>query len=105
MSGLPEEYRALARDIAKGSIVTQATARLIEQILEVAHEHYADKSRAKDEALKEAIEALAPFADEAEGYEPFEDDDEQEAWDLHVTLGDLRRARAALAKIKEAING
>lgn len=29
MSGLPEEYRALARDIAKGSIVTQATARLI----------------------------------------------------------------------------
>ncbi len=41
--------------------------------------------------------ALKPFADEADKYEPDEDDDGMEAWASGFTVGDLRAARAALA--------
>jgi len=40
--------------------------------------------------------ALKPFAEEAGQYDPDEGDDEDSAWGSRFTIGDLRRARAAL---------
>jgi hypothetical protein len=51
--------------------------------------------RAENDRLREA---LKPFADAADQYDPDEGDDANEAWSIDVTIGDLRRARAALAK-------
>ena len=43
-------------------------------------------------------EALKPFADEAERYEPDEGDDRHVAWSSPFSIGALRRARSALAE-------
>lgn len=49
-------------------------------------------------------EALGPFAQKAWFYDPPEDDDDNRIWDTRYcpTLGDLRRARAALSAAGEA---
>lgn len=39
---------------------------------------------------------LAPFAHEAYGYDPDEDDDNQTAFDTSIKIGQLRAARRAL---------
>jgi hypothetical protein len=46
------------------------------------------------------VEALEPFARLADCYDPPEGDDDHSCWDqaAQPTLGDLRRARAELAK-------
>ena len=51
-------------------------------------------------ALPELIEALEPFARMAAAYDPDEGDDEDCAWAFNArpTIGQLRKARAALAK-------
>ena len=54
----------------------------------------------RDTALAEAerlTKALEPFASTAHFYDPVENDDEDLAWSTNFTLGQLRRARAALA--------
>ena len=43
-------------------------------------------------------EALRPFADEAERYDPDEGDDRDVAWVSDFPIGALRRARSAIAK-------
>ena len=52
-------------------------------------------------ALGEAREALEPFAKEAVKYDPDNGDGDMPPWDSHavLTIGDLRKARATLAKI------
>lgn len=57
------------------------------------------------DALQAAREALRPFAEEADRYEPDEGDGDHPAWDTTVTIGDLRRARAALPCSAEATQG
>ncbi|WP_062233094.1 hypothetical protein [Aureimonas sp. N4] len=44
-------------------------------------------------------EALKPFAEAANKYDPPEDDDHLMAWGCHFTLGQMRQARAALASV------
>jgi hypothetical protein len=64
----------------------------------------ADLAPAPD-ALRQAREALAPFADQAERF-PADGSLASAAWtdeeecDLTLTVGDLRRARAALAALE-----
>ena len=52
--------------------------------------------------LRAAEEALTPVARQAERYEPNEGDDFDRAWDTMLTIGDLRRAASALARIRTA---
>lgn len=58
--------------------------------------------RAERDALRARVEtlegALNPFADEADRYDPVEDDDQQQLWlaDSDLCIGHLRAARAAL---------
>lgn len=52
--------------------------------------------------VKEAGEALEPYAKQADKYDPEEEDGLDEAWSGGFLLMDLRRARATLAKIKDA---
>lgn len=47
--------------------------------------------------VKELEEALKPFAEHAEKYDPDEGDDSDTAWDSDFKVGDLRRARLALS--------
>lgn len=46
--------------------------------------------------VKSLEEALRPFADAAQSYDPDEGDDTTIAWAHGFTIGSLRRARAAL---------
>lgn len=48
--------------------------------------------------IKRLREALKPFADEADLYDPPESDDDLPAWSRDFPIGTLRRARAALKK-------
>ena len=57
----------------------------------------ADCIEALDAKLDEAVEALKPFGECADFYEP-DWLDEQET-EERLTIGELRRARAALAKL------
>ena len=52
-------------------------------------------------ALEQAAEALRPFAEQAERFEPDDGDGHYEAWDFKPRIGDLRRAAAALARLTE----
>lgn len=47
--------------------------------------------------VKELEEALKPFAEHAEKYDPDEGDDSDTAWDSDFKVGDLRRARLVLS--------
>jgi len=51
--------------------------------------------------LSEALEALRPFADAAQSYEPDEGDNADVAWAHDFTIGSLRRAHTFLNSIKE----
>lgn len=51
--------------------------------------------RAENERLREA---LHPFAALAAAYDPDEGDDNQKIWWRQPTIGDVRRARAALTE-------
>jgi hypothetical protein len=52
--------------------------------------------------IKELSEALGPFAEVADYYDPSEGDDKEMAWSHDFTIGSLRRARAAIAAAKES---
>lgn len=55
-----------------------------------------------DSALRQALDALAPFAKEADRW----DDNSpnfQPGWSVNLTVADLRRAREAHALITEAL--
>jgi hypothetical protein len=52
---------------------------------------------AENERLREA---LGPFAAEAKKYDPEESDDCMPAWESEFSLGDVRKARAALGETK-----
>lgn len=54
--------------------------------------------------LREALEALEPFAETAASYDPPEDDNHLMAWNHEFTLGDLRRARTVAEKIRKGLN-
>jgi len=60
MKAPPREFREIAREIAKDSIVTQATARLIEQIVEELHNSRINPLCDRIEKLEAA---LRPFAE------------------------------------------
>jgi hypothetical protein len=56
------------------------------------------------EVMVEAEKALEPFEREAFTYEPDEGDSDQTLWgNIMITLGDLRRARVARAKLKSVM--
>lgn len=55
-----------------------------------------DERDALTARVAELEEALRPFADKAQQYEPNEDDDKDPAWDAMFKIGDLRRAAAAM---------
>ena len=57
----------------------------------------ADRIEALEAMLREAVEALKPFGECADFYEP-DWLDEQET-EERLTIGELRRARAVLAKL------
>ena len=64
------------------------------RVLAEKHEAAREVAEAKAARLEEALE---PFAKHAGDYEPPEGDDDQRIWgDWLPTIGDLRRARAAL---------
>lgn len=56
------------------------------------------RAERKIEKLREAIEV---FAERAAYYDPIENDDDEHAFVTRFTIGDLRRARAALAETEE----
>ena len=82
-----------------------------------AYRHAALSALPERELLREALEALEPFAKHAEAqfakYLPphVASDDSTPVWgnsfedDADVTVGDLRRARAAADKIRAALGG
>lgn len=49
------------------------------------------------EEIERLRRALEPFAKQAERYEPNEGDEDYRAWDSLFKIGDLRRARQAIA--------
>ncbi|WP_457797597.1 hypothetical protein [Methylocystis sp. S23] len=95
-----ERFRELARSIAKDSIVTQATARLIEQVVQACHAHSAESIASLKEANEELVKALAPFAAEAAA----QDDRNKHVDDNLPTVGKFTiaqcRARAAIKKAR-----
>ncbi len=56
----------------------------------------------KQAAFEAMMEALEPFAFEAQNYEPDEGDDNDTAWDSDFKVGQLRRAAAALTLARQA---
>jgi hypothetical protein len=68
------------------------------RVLRMADELIVERDTARA-ALTAAEVALKPFADEADRYEPDEGDGDHPAWDTTITIGDLRRARAALRPV------
>ena len=52
--------------------------------------------------MEETERVLEPFAKEADSFEPYKKDDSYEAWDVDLTIGDLRRARTAYARIRSS---
>lgn len=71
--------------------------------LEEAADEAADeieRLRAENERMREALE---PFADIASAYDPPENDDDKGAWASFVKLGDIRRARSAIAAFDEMV--
>lgn len=102
MTAPPREFRAIAREIAKDSIVTQATARLIEQIVEELHNSRINPLCDRIEKLEAALRPFADVADlldaETEG---ISDTDELDLYlydylAMRYEAGDFRSARAAL---------
>jgi hypothetical protein len=58
------------------------------------------------EAFDEMLTALEPFADKAARYDPPEGDDSHPLWGAHLlTIGDVRRARAAMLKARAIAGG
>ena len=64
----------------------------------VEFDHVKSLMKSKDEEIERLREALRPFADRAAAYDPPENDDaESDWWNVNrPTIGDLRKARAAL---------
>jgi uncharacterized protein with LGFP repeats len=64
-----------------------------------------DAERARATAAEAKVarmgEALKPFADAADSYDPDEGDDRHAAWAHDFTIGSLRRARSALQSEKD----
>lgn len=58
---------------------------------------------ARDALLAEAVEALEPFAAEADHYEPDDGDGAHVAWVSDFTIASLRRARDTLARLRSAL--
>lgn len=85
LSRTPSELDRLRRELAE--------AREFRAILE------GHLSAAIDD-YNEALKALEPFAEAAASYDPPENDDGHAAWAHDFTIGSLRRARAAIAKVK-----
>lgn len=50
--------------------------------------------------IEQLAKALEPFAEAAPSYDPDEGDGKNPAWAHDFTIGSLRRARAALRKLK-----
>lgn len=88
----PREFREIARGIAKDSIVAQATARLIEQIIEELHQSQIKPMHDRIEALESA---LKPFAD-VEPMHVYSEDDEDGNGSYILTENQFRNARTAL---------
>ena len=73
----------------------EAAARIAE--LEAALSAATARAEAAEAEAARLREALEPFAQHANDYEPPEGDDKQRIWgDWLPTIGDLRKARAAL---------
>ena len=94
----------------RGADLAAALSRIAEQAREIEKVeeecHYLNvRHTIKSEHLTAALarietmgKALEPFAREAERYDPPEDDDDHHVWDCNsseLTVGNLRRARAA----------
>ena len=92
MSGIVERLRARGHDTEEDARISGAAADEIDRLTA---------------RVKELEEALKPFAEAAHRYDPEEGDDLMDAWDWSATLGQLRKARAALtpAPEKEPTNG
>lgn len=56
---------------------------------------------AKDKLIAELVEALEPFAEQADRYDPPENDSGYVAWNSPFYIGDLRGARSASLRAKE----
>lgn len=56
-----------------------------------------ERALAAEAKLAKAVEALEPFADAANSYDPDEGDGAQVAWSHDFTIASLRRARSASA--------
>jgi hypothetical protein len=56
---------------------------------------------AKDKLIAELVEALQPFAEQADRYDPPENDSGHVAWSSPFHIGDLRGARSAILRAKE----
>lgn len=84
----------------RGTTEEMANFASVEFELWNRHSNAALEAAAEITALRERVEkleaALRPFAEEAARYEPPEGDDEQLLWgEFKLTIGSLRRARAA----------
>lgn len=89
-----------AREAVVRSTMLKLESKVLAPILAAkeAAEARAAQLQAEVEALKGA---LKPFADEADRYDPPENDDDQPLWDVRgsaLCLRDLRAARAATAR-------
>ena len=71
--------------------ILQTSTEVVELVGDLAA-----RIRELEDRVKALEEALKPFADEAIRYEPHEDDNNDTAWDSDFTVGDLRRAAAAV---------
>jgi hypothetical protein len=87
-----------AEVLATMDLATEEAIIIDKALLSTIIDDAVSSSQAEIERLKEA---LKPFADKAANYDPdpdeVGDDGDQIAWDLGFTIGDLRRARAALS--------
>ena len=71
--------------------ISHTSTVVVELVIDLA-----TRIRELEARVKALEEALKPFADEAIRYEPHEDDNNDTAWDSDFTVGDLRRAAAAV---------
>jgi hypothetical protein len=69
---------------------------------ETIRDHCREDIKNAARIIEALAEALEPFARDADGYDPDEGDSELLVWDSKTTIGDLRRARAALARVAAA---
>lgn len=68
-------------------------------------EYWKADAEASRALLAEAAEGLEPFAKHADDYDPPEGDDDQQIWGAWLpTIGQLRRARELVTKLKGALS-